>query len=138
MRNALQSAPVSGRQLKAAPITHRVPQRRCRQPSGRLPSHAKVHVSSASSSRRDDQRLCQSTASKRQIQTASAGSAAISWSDDEPGMAPVQPVAEVGSKTEGASFLQVSSTGNRSYCASLTTVSAAYEQGQMRMDLVCL
>ena len=137
MRNALQSAPVSGRQLKAAVITDRVPQRRCKQPSGRLPSHAKVHVSSASS-RRDDQRLCRSTVSKRQVQTASAGSAAISWSDDEPGMAPVQPVAEVGSKTEGASFLQVSSTGNRSYCASLTTVSAAYEQGQMRMDLVCL
>jgi hypothetical protein len=106
MRNALPSAPASSRHLNAAVITEKGPQLRCRQPSRRPSSNARVHVSSFSS-RQDDQRLCQSTWSNRNIRTASAGSAAVSWSDDEPGMAPVQPAMEVGGKAEGASFLQV-------------------------------
>ena len=106
MHNALQSAPSRNRRLNTAAITDRSSQRRCTQLSRRPPSNGNKYVSS-SSSRLDDQRLCQITCSNRRVRAASAGSAAISWSDDEPGMAPVQPVAEVGGKTEGASFLQV-------------------------------
>jgi hypothetical protein len=107
MRHALHSAPASGRQLYDAALSASSPDGRCSQPSRRRPpSHTRVHGGGAIS-RHDDRRLCRPTLHVRRQFNASAGSAAISWSDDEPGMAPVQPVTEVGSTSEGASFLQV-------------------------------